>query len=76
MAKEKWFEPSSKKTGWKKSDSADKRRRTILKSRQGDELAAARALGALANVTRDKATRKLAKVDADYFFRRYRSKKK
>jgi hypothetical protein len=75
MAKERWFE-AGKKTGWKKSDSTDKRRRTILKSRNGDELKAGRALLALSNVTRDKATRKLAHLDANYFFMKHRSKKK
>jgi hypothetical protein len=34
----------------------------------GDELATARALQALANVTTDTETAKLAKADADYFF--------
>lgn len=78
--KEKWFEPSSKKTGWKKSDSAEKRRRIVLKSRHGDELKAGRACLALSNVNKgrkgDSETHKKARADADYFFRQHRKKKR
>jgi hypothetical protein len=73
--KEKWFE-AGKKTGWSKLDSAEKRRRTVLKSRHGDELKAGRACLALSNVTRDKVTHDKARADADYFFRQHRKKKR
>ena len=39
-----------------------------MKAHNGDILAAGRALQELANVTTDAATKRLAKVDADYFF--------
>jgi hypothetical protein len=44
------------------------RRANSLKAHGADKLATARALQALANVTTDKETAKLAKMDADYFF--------
>jgi len=75
MAKERWFEPGNK-TGWRKSDSTDKRRRTILRSRHGDLLATARALGSLANVTKDKETHQKARVDSLYFYHLYAKKKR
>lgn len=77
--KEKWFEPG-RKTGWAKIDSAEKRRRTVLKSRHGDELKAGRACLALSNVNKgrkgDSETHKKARADADYFFRQHRKKKR
>ena len=75
MAKERWFQPGSR-TGWSKRDSAEKRRRTVLRNRHGDKLAAGRALLALSNVTKDKETHKKARADADYFFRQYRKTKR
>jgi len=42
-----------------------------LKAHKGNELATARALQALANVTADTETAKLAKADADYFFAKH-----
>ena len=53
---------------WHKEDSEETRRTNALKAHGGDELATARALQELANVTTDPETKKLAKVDADYFF--------
>ena len=64
-----------KPTGWKKDDSQDKRRRTILRSRKGDVLASARALTMLSNVSQDSETARKAKIDADYFYKQYRKKK-
>jgi hypothetical protein len=64
----KWFEPG-RHTGWSKSDGQATRRRTILKSRQGNYLKCARALQALANVTTDSETRRKAHSDAIYFYR-------
>lgn len=83
MAKKKWFQPAVEKgrtknlNGWSKSQSASTRRRRALSSRpsnwslQKRRLSAARALQALANVSRDTATARKAKSDADYFFRLY-----
>ena len=42
-----------------------------LNAHQGDKLATGRALQALANVTTDAQTAKLAKADAEYFFAKY-----
>ena len=74
MAKKiRWFQPGSP-LGWRKSDSAEKRRRIALRNRGGDKLATARALQALSNVTKDSATKRIARSDALYFYRQYRSK--
>jgi hypothetical protein len=70
----KWFE-AGKPLGWRKVDSASKRRRAALRSRKGDLLATARALIALSNVTKDKMTKALARRDAYFFFDRYRRRK-
>jgi hypothetical protein len=74
---ERWFNPGAP-TGWRQRDSAEKRRRIVLRSRHGDNLAAGRALLALANVNkgRNPETYRKARADADYFFRRHRSKRK
>lgn len=76
MPKEKWF-PSGEfaETGWKKTQPPKVRRKKVLKAENGDLLASARHLQALANVTQDKVTKRTAKKDADYFFRRYRQSK-
>lgn len=71
----KWFRPKIR-SGWKKSYPAGKRRRLELKARHGDYLSAARAKQALANVTRDKETKKKAKADADYFYALHRKRKR
>lgn len=80
MAK-KWFKKAVMKRppynlgGWSKSQSADTRRAHAIASRPKNwslhnrRLSAARALQALANVTRDKQTKKIARLDARYFFR-------
>lgn len=78
----KWFQkairakPPYTLGGWKKTKGASSRRRAALGSRPKSwslkkrRLSAGRALLALANVTRDGATKKRAKVDAAYFFRK------
>ena len=53
---------------WHKDQPAEMRRVNALKAHSGNKLATARALQALANVTTDLETAKLAKIDADYFF--------
>jgi len=67
----KWFEAGAK-LGWRKEDSQAKRRAISLRNRDGNYLKAGRALQALANVTRDKRTAHLAKVDSSYFFAKHR----
>ena len=80
--KKKWFQEAVEKKppyklGWKKTQSAETRRRMALESRPKNwkldtrRLSAARALQALANVTKDPRTRQLAKEDAAYFYRLY-----
>jgi hypothetical protein len=64
---EKFYHPKVK-THWHKDQSAEVRRANALKAHKGNKLATARALQALANVTTDAKTAKLAKADADYFF--------
>jgi len=69
---DRWF-TSGDPLGWRKKDSAEKRRRTALRARGGDLLATARALMALANVSQDRGTVRRARADALYFYRRYRA---
>jgi len=69
----RWFEPSVE-TGWEKGMPASNRRRKVLRAHGGDELASARAMQALANVTTDRATRTAAQADANYFFRKHKGK--
>jgi hypothetical protein len=69
--KAKWFEPSSKSLNWHKEDSQTTRRRNALRSRKGSFLAVARALQALANISKDDETARKAGSDAKYFFHRY-----
>jgi len=64
---EKWYKHTVK-MNWHKDETAEVRRANALKAYKGDELATARALQALANVTTDADTARLAKSDADYFF--------
>jgi len=56
---------------WHKDLPAEVRRANALEAHKGDELATARALQALANVTTDAETARLAKADADYFFSKH-----
>lgn len=74
--KKQWFNNIDRsETGWKKDMPTDQRRKVALKAHKGDLLATARSLMALANVTRDDRTAKLAKSDALYFYREYEKKK-
>lgn len=80
----KWFQKAVGKKppytlgGWAKSKPPAARRRAALSSRPSNwslgkrRLSAGRALIALANVTRDRATEKKARLDAKYFFRKNR----
>lgn len=65
--RERWYNPTTE-MGWRKDQKAGVRRRKALSAHGGDKLATARALQALANVTTDKTTKKLARSDALYFF--------
>jgi len=67
----RWFEPQVE-TGWEKGQSEGIRRAKVLDAHKGDELASARAMGALANVTTDRETRGKARADAKYFYKIYR----
>jgi hypothetical protein len=64
---EKFYHPKVE-MHWHKNQPAEVRRANALKAHNGDKLATARALQALANVTTDIETAKLAKIDANYFF--------
>ena len=65
---EKFYHPKVE-MHWHKDQPTKMRRINALKAHEGDELATARALQALANVTTDAKTAKLANADADYFFK-------
>ena len=67
---EKWYQHNVE-MNWHKDEPAKVRRANALKAHKGDELATARALQALSNVTTDPETSKLAKTDADCFFARH-----
>ena len=67
---EKWYQHNVE-MNWHKDLPAAVRRANALKAHKGDELATARALQALANVTTDAETAQLAKTDADYFFSKH-----
>jgi len=79
--KKKWFK-SDKRTGWKKTQCNETRRRKLLdasdrryKLRKRFVWAGKKAL-ALSNITRDATTRRLAKSDYIYFFAKAKQKKK
>lgn len=67
---EKWYQHNVE-MNWHKDEPAEVRRANALKAHKGDEIATARALQALANVTTDPETSELAKNDADYFFAKH-----
>ena len=64
---EKWYRHNVE-MNWHKDQPVELRRANALKAHSGNDLAAGRALQALANVTTDPETARLAKTDADYFF--------
>jgi len=69
---EQWFEPGVE-TGWEKGMPRERRRRLVLEAHKGDELASAKAMQALANVSTDRETKREARADAVHFFSEYRS---
>jgi len=68
---EQWFKPGVH-TGWEKDQPESERRVKVLNAHGGNELASARAMQALANVTTDRETKRLAREDARYFYRIHR----
>jgi len=72
---EKWYSPG-KSLSWHKTDSQTKRRKAALAARKNNPLTTAKALNALANVTKDAETARKARADAKYFYRLYAKKKK
>lgn len=64
---DRWYEPGVH-TGWKKDMPQGERRNLMLNAHKGDELAAARAMQSLANVTTDREMAKAARADAMYFY--------
>ena len=75
MKKEKWYKPK-KITGWRKTQSAETRRRKLMESTDkrltmnNRNIQAGRRAQALSNVQQDERTKQLAKNDAIYFFTR------
>lgn len=73
--KKYWFEPK-KHSGWKKDQKISTRRWKLIRATDkrmtwhNRYLQAARMIQALANVTTDQKTRKLAKLDAAHFFKK------
>jgi len=78
--RKQWFQKAIKNKppntlgGWNKNQTPSTRRRLALQSRPRNwtlkhrYLSAARALQALANVTKDRRTKVIARMDARYFF--------
>jgi hypothetical protein len=66
----KWYEHDVE-MNWHKEMPESTRRSNALSAHGGNELAIARALQALSNVTTDAETKRLARADADYFFARH-----
>ena len=78
MARDTWYQNAtegSKPLGWRKSMPQRDRIRTALNARNGNVLAAARALNALANVTSDPDTKRKARADASYLYKMNRQRK-
>ena len=63
-------------TGWQKDMPEGKRRELVLKAHKGDELAAARSMISLSNVTTDKETHAAARSDGLHFLKEYTNKKR
>ena len=66
----RWYRPSVH-TGWSKDLSQKARVAKVVRAHKGDLLASARALQALANVTTDPTTARLAGADAKVLYKRY-----
>lgn len=66
---------SATRSGWSKTKPAGERRKAVLRAHKGNLLSSARSKQALANVTKDAQTKRLAQADATYFYREYRKSK-
>lgn len=66
----RWYEPKVH-TGWSKDLSQKVRIAKVVRAHKGDLLASARSLQALANVTTDATTKRLARADARVLYERY-----
>lgn len=66
--KKKWYNPEKQDTGWHKGDPPTTRRRRALAAHK-THLSTARSMQALANVTRDPSTKRVAQADANYFYK-------
>ena len=66
-----WYEPGVE-TGWEKEMPMAERRRLVLRAHKGDELASARSMQALSNVTTDRETKRAARADALFFYKVHR----
>ena len=79
--KKLWFSPKTH-SGWKKTQSATNRRQKLLTSVSKRlslakrYVTAGRKAQSLSNVTKDATTKRLAKQDAMYFFKKAKQKKK
>jgi hypothetical protein len=71
----KWYKPKVH-TGWRKDMTELGRRRKVIMAYGGDYLSAGRAMLALSSVTKDAKTRRLAKSDSEYFFRKNQENKR
>ncbi len=65
--KVKWYKPKVH-SGWHKSQSPVYRRR-LVKAKHKTYLSSARSMQALANVSKDSATKRMASADAKYFYK-------
>ena len=71
---QKWYQHGVD-MDWSKDMQTTTRRSNVLAAHKGDELATARSLQALANVTTDAETKSKATADAEYFFSRHKMAK-
>ena len=77
---DKWYNPEGHLKGtkksrvgeWHKNKSMEARRKAAINSKKGNYLSAARSLQALANVTKDSATKRAAQADAKYFYKKHK----
>lgn len=80
IRKKLWFNPKTH-TFWRKTQTVSIRRKKLLestdkrKSLHDRYVAAGRKIQALSNVTKDVTTKRLAKQDAMYFFRKAKKNK-
>lgn len=70
MPQAQWYDPQVH-TGWRKNMPEKKRRQRVLEAHEGDLLSSAKSLQALANVTEDYETKRVARKDALYFFQKH-----